>query len=68
MKERAPDQITKEEISVASGQKVIDPGAVSAFISQTESANKDIRRAFERQAQVAAVSEQRGFVSGFSER
>ena len=57
MKERAPDQITTEEILVASGQQVIDPGAVSAFISQVESANKGIRHAFEKQAQAAAVSE-----------
>jgi hypothetical protein len=57
MKERSPDQITKEEILVASGQKVIDPGAVSQFIDQVESANQDIRRAFEKQVQVKAVCE-----------
>lgn len=57
MKNRAPDQITKEEISVASGQRIMDPAAVSAFICQVESANQDIRRAFEKQAQIAAVSE-----------
>ena len=67
MKEHAPSQITKEEISVASRQKVIDSGAISAFISQAESANEDIRRALERQAQVTAVSEQHGLVSKFSD-
>jgi hypothetical protein len=60
MKECAPDQITTEAILVASGQKVIDPGAVSAFISRAESINKDIRRAFEKQAQITAVREQHG--------
>ena len=57
MKEHSPDQITKEEILVASGQKVINPGAVSQFISRVESANEDIRHAFEKQVQVKAVCE-----------
>ena len=57
MKECTPDQITTEEILVASGQQVIDPGAVSAFISQVESANEGIQHVFEKQAQAAAVRE-----------
>jgi len=57
IKDHTPDQITTEEVSVALGQQVIDPGAVSAFISQVKSANEDIWCAFEKQAQVAAVSE-----------
>jgi len=57
MKEHSSNQITNEEILVALGQKVLDPGAVPEFIGQAESANQDIRRAFEKQVQVAAVSE-----------
>ena len=67
MKERAADQITTEEILVASGQKVIDPGAVSAFIGQAESVNEDIWRAFEKQAQITAVREQHRFWSRYWE-
>jgi len=67
MKECASDQITKEEISVTSGQMVINPGAISAFISQVESANEDIHCAFEKQVHVVAVSKQYGFVSRFWE-
>jgi len=57
MKDRSPDQITKEEILLASGQKVIDPGAVSEFISRMESTNGSIQRAFEKQLQDKAVCE-----------
>jgi len=57
MKDRSPDQITKEEILLASGQKVIDPGAVSKFISQMESTNGSIQHAFEKQLQDKAVCE-----------
>ena len=55
MKECSPDQITAEEIVVASGKKVLDPGATSEFLRKLES-NEDIRCAFEKQAQAAAVS------------
>jgi len=55
MKERSPDQFTKEEILVASGQKVIDPGAILELISRVGSANEDIRRAFEKQARGTVV-------------
>jgi len=58
MKERSSNQITNEEILVALGQKVLDPGAVPEFIGRAESANQDIRHAFKKQVQVAAVSEQ----------
>lgn len=57
MKDRSPDQITKEEILLASGQKVLAPGAMTEFISQVESANGGIRRAFEKQVQDKAVCE-----------
>ena len=55
MKECSPDQITAEEIAVASGKKVLDPGATSEFLCKLES-NEDIRCVFEKQAQAAAVS------------
>jgi hypothetical protein len=42
MKERSPDQITMEEIAVASGNKVLDPGAVSEFLHKLESLNMTI--------------------------
>ena len=56
MKERSPDQITLEEIAVASGNKVLDPGAVSEFLRKVESSNVTIRSAFEKQVESAAVS------------
>lgn len=56
MKERSPNQITAEEISVASGKKILDPGAVSEFLHKLESANTTIQTAFERQVKAAAVS------------
>jgi hypothetical protein len=58
MKEHSHDQITKEEILIASRQKVINSGAVSEFVSQVESANEGIWCMFEKQVQVAAVSQQ----------
>ncbi|KAF8235557.1 hypothetical protein L208DRAFT_1126290, partial [Tricholoma matsutake] len=54
MKEQLPDQITMEEIAVASGNKVLDPGAVSEFLHKVESSNVTIRSAFEKQVESAA--------------
>jgi uncharacterized membrane protein len=45
-----------EEIAVALGNKVLDPGAVSEFLSKVESSNVTIRSAFEKQVESAAVS------------
>ncbi len=67
MKERSPDRITKEEILVASGQKVIDLGAIPELISRVGSANGDIWCAFEKQAQVTVVSEHLYFGTIFQE-
>jgi hypothetical protein len=55
MKERSPDQITADEIAVASGQEVLDPVALSGLLQKLESANTTIQRAFERQVNAAAV-------------
>ena len=56
MKEHSPDQITVEAIAIASGKKVLDPGAMSEFLRKLESANTTIRSAFEKQVEAAAVS------------
>jgi hypothetical protein len=55
MKECPPDGITTEDISVASGTKVLDPGAMSDWLRKFESSNMTIRTAFEKQAEAAAV-------------
>ncbi|KAN0131304.1 Ribonuclease H-like domain containing protein [Lactarius tabidus] len=51
MKECSPAQITQEEIEVASGKKLLDPA--SDFLSKLESANENIRRAFDKQVEAA---------------
>jgi hypothetical protein len=58
MKERPPEQITKDEITIASGQKILDPATASELLGKLESANENIRHAFEKQAEAAAVSHQ----------
>jgi hypothetical protein len=55
MKEQSLDKVTQEEIMIASGQKVLDPGEAAKFLDELESTNGDIRRAFEKQAETAAV-------------
>ncbi|KAF8222045.1 hypothetical protein L208DRAFT_1324604, partial [Tricholoma matsutake] len=54
MKEQSPDQITMEEIAVASGNKVLDPGVVSEFLCKVESSNVTIQSAFKKQVKSAA--------------
>ncbi|KAI9432637.1 hypothetical protein F5148DRAFT_1295675 [Russula earlei] len=54
MKEHVPDDVTQEEIMIASGQKVLDPGESSKFLDELESMNSDIWHAFEKQAETAA--------------
>jgi hypothetical protein len=56
MKECSLDQISAEQISIASGMKVLDPGAALGFLRKLESDNEDIRHAFEKQVQATAVS------------
>jgi hypothetical protein len=57
MEEHASDNITQEEIMIASGQKVLDPGEASKFLDELESMNGNIQHAFEKQAETAAVHE-----------
>ncbi|KAF8222278.1 hypothetical protein L208DRAFT_1524601, partial [Tricholoma matsutake] len=54
MKDHPSDQITAEEIDIASGKKVLDPGVASEWLNQLESANMDIRKAFNKQVEAAA--------------
>lgn len=54
LKETSPAQITQEAIAVASGKKLLDPA--SDFLSKLESANENIRRAFEKQVEATTVS------------
>jgi hypothetical protein len=56
MKERPPNEITADEIALASGKKILDPGALSEFLQKLESSSMTIQRAFEKQVKVAAVS------------
>jgi hypothetical protein len=56
MKERSPDEVTADEIAVASGKTILDPGALSDLLQKLESSNMTIQRAFEKQVKAAAVS------------
>jgi hypothetical protein len=56
LKQREHNQITTDEIAVASGKRSLDLGALSAFLQNLESANATLERAFEKQANAAAVS------------
>jgi hypothetical protein len=55
MKERSPDQITADEIALASNKKILDPGALSELLQKLECANTTIQSAFEKQVKAAAV-------------
>jgi hypothetical protein len=56
MKECPPNQISAEAVAIASGKKVLDPGAMSEFLHKLESANTTIQSVFEKQVKAAAVS------------
>jgi hypothetical protein len=56
MKERSPNEVTADEIAVASGKKILDPGTLSNFLQKLESTSMTIQRAFEKQVKDAAVS------------
>jgi hypothetical protein len=56
MKERSPDEVTTDEIAVALGKNILDPGALSDLLQKLESSNMTIQRAFEKQVKAAAVS------------
>ena len=56
IKERPADQpITQEEIELASGSKVLDPGKVKEYFKNLEAASENICTAFEKQSSNAAV-------------
>ena len=55
MKDYPYDQITSEEIAVASGNKVLDPGAASEWLCKLECNNTDIQSAFRKQVEAPAV-------------
>jgi hypothetical protein len=57
MKERMPDNVTQEEIMIASGWKVLNPREASKFLDELESMNSNIWHAFEKQVETAAVCE-----------
>ena len=58
LKNRPSDQlITKEEIQLASAEKVLDPGKAKEYFKNLENASENIRAAFEKQAISAAVSD-----------
>jgi hypothetical protein len=56
MKERSPNEITADEIAVASRKNILDPGALSDFLQKLQSTNVTIQKAFENQIKAAAVS------------
>ena len=58
LKDRPSDQlITKEEIQLASGEKVLDPGKAKVYFKNLKITSENIRAAFEKQAVNAAVSD-----------
>jgi hypothetical protein len=57
LKERpAGHPITEEEINIASGKKVLDSVQAKIYAKNLETASENIRLAFEKQTQDAAVS------------
>jgi hypothetical protein len=54
MKECSPEQLTQEEILIASGKKVLDPS--SDFLSKLESSNENIQCASKKQVKAATIS------------
>ena len=47
--------ITQEDIRIASGEHVLDPGQSKVYFKNLESASENIRLAFEKQVEDAAV-------------
>ena len=54
MKERSPDEITPEVISIASGKTVLGPAAMSDFLGNYETTTTTIQAAFKKQLDAAA--------------
>ncbi|KAF9455310.1 hypothetical protein BDZ94DRAFT_814316 [Collybia nuda] len=56
LKNRSPaEPTTEEEVQIASGKKVLEPGAASKFVQGLESKAENIRVAFNKQAEREAV-------------
>jgi len=49
--------ITKEEIQLASGEKVLNPGKAKEYFNNLKNTSENIHAAFERQAVNAAISD-----------
>ena len=47
--------ITPEDIQIASGKRVLDPGQTKVYFKNLESTSENIRLAFAKQAEDAAV-------------
>ncbi|KAF8817293.1 hypothetical protein BYT27DRAFT_7074946, partial [Phlegmacium glaucopus] len=57
LKDRSSDQqATAEELDIASGKKILDPEKAKAWFTNFEAASQNIHQAFQKQAEVAAVS------------
>lgn len=56
MKEWSPNEVTTDEIAVALGKKILDPGTLSNFLQKLKLTSIIIQRVFEKQVKDAAVS------------
>lgn len=54
MKERSPEDITAEDIAIASGKTVLDPAAMMDWFAKYETTTSTIETAFRRQQDAAA--------------
>ena len=58
LKDRSSNQPpTAEELDIASGKKMLDPEKAKAWFTNLEAASQNIHQAFQKQAEVAAVSQ-----------
>jgi hypothetical protein len=56
LKARPSDEpVTQEEIRIAQGKEVLNPAKARAWFDKLEAASENVRHAFERQAEAAAV-------------
>lgn len=56
-KERTPDQpLSQEEMDIASGKKILDPGEAKKYHINLNMASESLRTALGKQAERAAVS------------
>jgi hypothetical protein len=58
LKDRSGDQpATAEELDIASRKKILDPAKAKEWFTNLEAASQNIHHAFQKQAEVAAVSQ-----------